>query len=178
MFRRLGHTLILISLLVGLIPPAAASATPARAAHRISASAGSAPTKGSSSIGSNPSARPALRSNRPPADFVPAPLRAAAAPAAPSEAAINATATPSPAQALFPNTRSFPLVFTPNAGQTDSAVRYLVRGGAGALVFATDETVLALPDANRVLTPTTVRLHYLNANPAPQVRAGARLPGV
>jgi RHS repeat-associated protein len=94
-----------------------------------------------------------------------------------------------------------PLAFEPNMGQTDSAVRFQVRGLGGMIHFAEDETVLTLPGrqrgqnadaANRRNTPPTasntltatdvisyhvLRQHFLGADPHPVVTGTTALPG-
>ncbi len=48
---------------------------------------------------------------------------------------------------------ALPLSFVPNVGQTDTAVRFLVRNSGGTLFFGSDEAVLAipLPDPTRTI---------------------------
>jgi hypothetical protein len=178
MFRRLWHMLTLMSLLVGLISPSATAAAPAHPARQTYAAARSAAAIDPSRTNAAPAALPPLRSARPPTDFIPAPLRTASdALAAPPELGASAP-PPASAPVHVPATHNLPLAFTPNAGQIDAAVRFLVRGSGGTLFFAAGETVLALPRSTAIPTATIIRLRYLNANPAPQVRAGAPLPGV
>src|SRR6266540_3296435 len=89
---------------------------------------------------------------------------------------------------------ALPLAFVANAGQSDSAVRFLVRSRGGTFFFTPAEAVLAVPildptapfvdrgrrsgQTARVAGTTVVRLQYQGANPARALRAGERLLGV
>lgn len=91
------------------------------------------------------------------------------------------------------NFQQLPLSFIPNQGQADQEVRFHVEGLGGSLFFAPREVVFSLPNPKRVpaedddgrqeirfdlLPPSVVRIHYLGANPAPQLTGTGRLPGV
>ena len=95
-----------------------------------------------------------------------------------------------------PDFGQVPLSFVPNAGQTDDAVHYLVRGMGGTLFFTQREVVLSLPvpdsspaerDLATVFGPIQnpqseirnqlLRLRFEGANPAPDIVAGESLPG-
>ncbi|GAB4212592.1 MAG: hypothetical protein OHK0022_48640 [Roseiflexaceae bacterium] len=69
-----------------------------------------------------------------------------------------------------------PLAFVPNAGQTDSRVRFQADGMGGSLFFTPDELVLVLPAGERRTAVTGLR--FEGANPAPEIRAADKLPGV
>src|SRR6266540_3392491 len=90
---------------------------------------------------------------------------------------------------------ALPLSFVPNVGQTDTAVRFLVRNSGGTLFFGSDEAVLAiplpdpttpisnendtdLPVARRVAGQAVARLRFDRTNPSPQLQAETPLPGV
>jgi choice-of-anchor A domain-containing protein len=68
MLRRLCHTLVLVSLLLGLVPPSATTAAPRQPSRSLAAAAWPAAF-------SAPDALHSLHSARPPADFIPAPLQ-------------------------------------------------------------------------------------------------------
>jgi len=101
---------------------------------------------------------------------------------------------PAPAPARTRSIGALPLAFVANAGQTDSAVRFLVRSRGGTFFFTPAEAVLAVPildptapfvdrgrrsgQTARVAGTTVVRLQYQGANPARALRAGERLLGV
>ena len=94
------------------------------------------------------------------------------------------------------------LLFEENVGQTDSAVRFHVRGLGGNVFFTSDEVVLALPNRNesaafkaaqatdlfnhadpqyahpQSLAPSTVRLRFEGANAHPTIAPAEKLPGV
>ena len=114
-------------------------------------------------------------------------------PAAPTPAGLTAT----------PDSHKLPLSFVPNAGQTDPAVRFEVRGMGGTLFFKANEVVLSLPTepqsparqdttlapldhlreerlaaAEAAAPPTVVRLRFEDANPTPEVTGIERLPGI
>ncbi|MEP7287232.1 MAG: SBBP repeat-containing protein [Chloroflexota bacterium] len=95
---------------------------------------------------------------------------------------------------------ALPLSFLPNFGQTNSAVRFQVRGEGGTLFFTPDEVVLSLSNQTQPTTsrdrinlirnqhrtkvttpaalPTVVRLHFEGANTAPTITAADKLPGI
>jgi PKD repeat protein len=77
-----------------------------------------------------------------------------------------------------------PLAFVPNQGQIDTSARFEARGVAGTLGFAPQEIVLTVPDTPDAVNAETLRnsgqtlrLRFLDANPAPAVDAGRSLPG-
>ncbi|MEP7286859.1 MAG: SBBP repeat-containing protein, partial [Chloroflexota bacterium] len=112
----------------------------------------------------------------------------------PTAAALTTTANPAPAMdskaALAQHYGNLPLSFIPNVGETDSAVRYQVRSGAGTLFFTPAEVVLSLStQANHAASPiekiampanppSVVRLHFEGANPAPTMTSADPLPGI
>ncbi|MFL5807116.1 MAG: hypothetical protein ACJ8CR_35970, partial [Roseiflexaceae bacterium] len=119
------------------------------------------------------------------------PAAPASLPVAAADARAAAQAPPrSSARALGP----FPLAFVANAGQSDAAVRFLVRSRGGTLFFNATEAVLAVPilDPNapivergrqhgpqpRVAGTSVVRLRYDGANPQRALRPGQRLLGM
>ncbi|MEP7290092.1 MAG: SBBP repeat-containing protein [Chloroflexota bacterium] len=82
-----------------------------------------------------------------------------------------------------------PLSFIPNVGETDSAVRFQVRSGAGTLFFTPGEVVLSLSSQKQhsspvekiaVLAdpPSVVRLRFEGANPTPTITGTELLPGI
>src|SRR6266508_3711297 len=90
---------------------------------------------------------------------------------------------------------ALPLSFVPNVGQTDTAVRFLVRNSGGTLFFGSDEAVLAiplpdpttpisnendtdLPVARRVAGQAVARLRFDRTTPSPHLQAETPLPGV
>src|SRR6266545_2981284 len=164
-FYRHFFFMVLLALLCSWIPGAALAKAPLTAAVPARAS-------------------PSLVPNNV-ANSVPAPHAVLANPA-------KTTTASAPAR-----TRSIgalPLAFVANAGQSDSAVRFLVRSRGGTFFFTPAEAVLAVPilDPNapfvdrgrrsgqtaRVAGTTVVRLQYQGANPARALRAGERLLGV
>jgi hypothetical protein len=100
------------------------------------------------------------------------------------------------APSKMPDIGSLPLVFIPNAGQTDAAVRFQSHALGGTLFFTPGEVVMALPQnehqphaTNRqaridesnlpaALALSTVRLRFNNANPLTEMSGGEQLPGV
>jgi RHS repeat-associated protein len=104
------------------------------------------------------------------------------------------TPAPTPAPLRTPGFGPFPLAFVANAGQSDSAVRYLVRSRGGTFFFNASEAVVAVPvlDPNapsvergrrhgpqaRVAGTSAVRLQYQGVNSARELHAGERLLGV
>jgi|GEM_PF-707572 len=99
-------------------------------------------------------------------------------------------AQPQPGRTLGP----FPLAFVGNAGQSDKAVRFLVRSRGGTLFFNASEAVLAIPVLDPAAPPTergrqhgppawiggtsVVRLRYDGTNVRSELRPGVPLPGV
>ncbi len=99
---------------------------------------------------------------------------------------------------VAPNFGKLPLSFVPNAGQTDPAVRFQVRGMGGTIFFTDGEVVLALPATQARATganvrvagmlgqdppivvqpPTVVRMQFVDAALVPTVAGAERLPGV
>jgi PKD repeat protein len=77
-----------------------------------------------------------------------------------------------------------PLVFVPNQGQSSMPTRFEARGMGGTLAFAPQEIMLTLPGASDASLAETIghpaqtlRLHFIDANPALIVDAGKPLPG-
>ncbi len=68
------------------------------------------------------------------------------------------------------------VTFTPNAGQTDSSVRYMARGANHAFYFTPDKAVL---DFQRGTRGVALELGFRGANPSPEIvaeqRTGARV---
>ena len=98
------------------------------------------------------------------------------------------------ARALAPNFGNAQLSFIPNAGQSDSGVRFQAQGLGGMLFFKQNELLLSLPirDAQRKADslephvrsaegesrpPTTIKLHFDGASPNAEVVGAKRLPG-
>jgi hypothetical protein len=69
------------------------------------------------------------------------------------------------------------LVFVPNAGQSDSAVRFQAAGRAASLFFAADEVVVALPGDRPDAAARLLRVRFDGAGPR-SLDGAARLPGV
>jgi RHS repeat-associated protein len=105
-----------------------------------------------------------------------------------------------PLSAHQPDFARLPLSFEPNMGQTDSPVRFQVRGLGGMIHFAEDETVLTLPgrrrgqdttaanrqdmplaadalSATEVISYHVLRQQFLGADPHPAVTGTTALPG-
>lgn len=102
--------------------------------------------------------------------------------------------------ALTPSLADLPITFVPNVGQSDPDVRFQAQGLGGMLFFTPAEIVLALPaskpeaqttrgaETTAALRPqieaaasdreAVVRLSFLGANPAPNIRSVAQMPGV
>ncbi len=75
-----------------------------------------------------------------------------------------------------------PLRFVPNHGQTDPSATFQAHTPAGQLFFTATGPILAfdpLTDPAQVAVRPTqpVQLHFEQANPAPNIRGGARQPG-
>src|SRR5688572_6173006 len=92
-----------------------------------------------------------------------------------------------------------PLSFEPNAGQTGQSVLFTARAGGSAFYFTRSEVVISIAaprssalthaggksnlnevgarTGNAHQAPSTVRLSFVGANPAPQVLPGTQLPG-
>jgi PKD repeat protein len=77
-----------------------------------------------------------------------------------------------------------PLVFVPNQGQTDTAANFEARGMGGTLSFGLQEIVLTLPTRSDAPNSETInnsvrtlRLSFIDANPALVVEGGRALPG-
>lgn len=85
--------------------------------------------------------------------------------------------TAAPAPDIKLDLSSLPLSFIPNAGQIDPAVRFQTHDMGGTVFFTADEVVLVLPAAGPD-TSSVLRLHFVGANPAPQVASAEQLPGV
>ena len=123
--------------------------------------------------------------------------------AVPQSAAVLSNPTSAPAPAIAPDFGKLPLSFVPNAGQTDPAVRFEVRGMGGMIFFKANEVVLSLPTeaqsparqdtalapldrlreerlavAKAAAPPSVVRLRFEGANLAPEVMGTERLPGI
>lgn len=106
---------------------------------------------------------------------------------------------------ISPDFGRLPLSFVPNAGQTDTAVRFQSRGLGGNIFFTPDEVVLSLPTPTQTqtlqaaalnspgrfqqnhrprlsdLSPiplAVVRLRFEGANPTPEITPAQPLPGV
>ncbi len=71
-----------------------------------------------------------------------------------------------------------PLAFEPNVGQTDDHVSYLSRGEGYTLFLTDNGAVLSLKNAEMTSVGDVVRLHFVGANPDPQVVALDRQEGV
>jgi hypothetical protein len=69
------------------------------------------------------------------------------------------------------------LVFVPNAGQSDPAVRFQAAGRAASLFFAADEVVVALPGDRPDAAARLLRVRFDGAGPR-SLDGAARLPGV
>jgi hypothetical protein len=120
---------------------------------------------------------------------------------------LSRLAPPAPAAppAIQRDFGKLPLSFVPNAGQTNPAVRFQVRGMGGTLFFTPKEVVLSLPTASpqtkrnerrnvldslpdsrrraeaepdAVSPPAVVRLTFDGANPTPEIAGAERLPGI
>jgi PKD repeat protein len=77
-----------------------------------------------------------------------------------------------------------PLVFVPNQGQSSMPTRFEAHGMGGSLAFAPQEIMLTLPGASDApFAETTgnpgqtLRLRFIDANPALVIDAGRSLPG-
>jgi hypothetical protein len=92
-----------------------------------------------------------------------------------------AVATPSPWPARA-NLAGAPLLFEPNAGQTDPGVSFTASSSSGRLFFTPREVALYLRSSTEWSGPqsvtdthiTPVRLAFLGANPAPTLEQGSR----
>jgi hypothetical protein len=169
--------LVVLSLLIGLIPPAA---TPQAQAH--SAAIAGPPAANASTLTATAQATPPKQIASTP---VPHPE--------PPPPSIPAKAPIAPASSL--GFGRLPLVFTPNAGQTDPSVRYHVRGLGGNIFFTPQDVVFTLPTSPRTrrqvadkgnppiitatnpVTMSVLHLRYEGANSAPSLTAVNRLPG-
>jgi hypothetical protein len=105
--------------------------------------------------------------------------------------------------ALTPSLADLPITFIPNVGQSDPGVQFQAQGLGGMMFFAPDQIVLKLPgssapneaqtefspEPSKILAPTiaatdlaaqqpVVRLRFMGANPAPEVKSAEPLPGV
>jgi hypothetical protein len=105
-------------------------------------------------------------------------------------AAAPLAAPPAPTR---PDFARLPLAFEPNAGQSDTQVRFLAHSSAGVLFFTADEVVLALkapvsgtlpaagePAAHTAapaVPPPVLRLHFIGANAAAALAGDDALPG-
>jgi hypothetical protein len=79
-----------------------------------------------------------------------------------------------PEQSASALQRKVPLAFVPNAGQTDSAVRYYARGPGYAFYFTRDKAVLDLHKGKRALA---LQLRFRGANPNARLEPLDRAPG-
>jgi VCBS repeat-containing protein len=69
-----------------------------------------------------------------------------------------------------------PLSFVPNAGQTDSDVRFTVRSFGGTLFFTPQEVVVSLPRADPD-PPCVLRIQFSGVSPDAEISGGQGLPG-
>ncbi len=168
--------LVVLSLLLGLIPPAA---TP-QAQARSTAIAGPPAANAAPAAAAQPTPPKPVASTPVPHPEPPPPSIPAKAPTAPGHSSAFGT---------------LPLVFTPNAGQTDASVRYHVRGLGGNIFFTPQEVVFTLPTSPRArrqaadqgkppvisatsaMTMSVLRLRYEGAKSAPSLTAVNPLPG-
>jgi len=67
--------------------------------------------------------------------------------------------------------KPIPLAFVPNRGQNDAAIDFEVYGAGNKLTFAPQAIFLQVQEQ-------TVQLNFINANPAPILTAGSKLPGI
>src|SRR5437762_13400528 len=68
---------------------------------------------------------------------------------------------------------NLPLVFEPNYGQTDSAVRFLSRGDRYGLFLTETEAIVSLGGT----TPALVRMQLVGQNPHPSISGSGNQPG-
>jgi uncharacterized repeat protein (TIGR01451 family) len=101
------------------------------------------------------------------------PQRGTALPATQSE---TGPATP---MRLRPEALNLPLRFIANAGQTDPAVCFTVKGAGHTLFFTSEEVVLsAVQEGEGGPVRSVVRLRFPGANPSPVIEGLAPMPGV
>jgi hypothetical protein len=101
---------------------------------------------------------------------------------------VGTTGVPASAPSQI-NLSALPLSFETNAGQTDASVRFVARSDAGALYFTPSQVVLALKQqagtkavearrSGQSQPPaTSIRLQFLDSNPAAQLSSADQLPG-
>jgi len=200
--RVIGRSLLriaLLSILVGALPSAPmplALAKPAIVDPPAPALAAVPPSPSSilSARTTHADAAPAIPAPKQ-QTTAPAPPTGSAAATPPSTASVPAAKlTPAATPVRTPGFGPFPLAFVANAGQSDAAVRFLVRSRGGTFFFTMAGAVLAVPilDPNapivnrgrhdgrlpRVAGTTVLRLQYQGVNSARELRAGQRLLGV
>lgn len=78
------------------------------------------------------------------------------------------------AQAQF---AALPLAFEPNLGQSSRAVKFLAHGTGYGLFLTQDEAVLALPAAQKGVSPTALHMQFAGTNGNAEVAAKQPLPG-
>jgi protocatechuate 3,4-dioxygenase beta subunit len=91
--------------------------------------------------------------------------------------AARGTATPAPAavtgnneQKVLDGYGKLPLAFVPNAGQTDSRVRYSAQAGGATFYFTPNEAVFAFGErSSRQARGVVLRLAFLGANPGTRI---------
>jgi hypothetical protein len=65
-----------------------------------------------------------------------------------------------------------PVSFEPNAGQTDSRVRFLLRARLGTFFFTPSEVVLAPSASQDAVAAAPLRVRFVDANPDPRIEGG------
>jgi hypothetical protein len=104
-----------------------------------------------------------------------------------------ATVAPNAALPLVvPDLGRLPLAFEPNAGQTDSQVRFMAHAPGGVMYFTPSEVVLSLvpaaaqtldgrkgdlPDSAAAAPPSVVRMQFVGSNTTPVMASDTLLPG-
>jgi len=79
----------------------------------------------------------------------------------------------------FQTLTDLPLRFIANAGQTDPAVNFTVKGAGHTLFFTQDEVVFsAVREVEEQAVSSVVRLSFEGANPGPQMAGLGLMPGV
>jgi uncharacterized repeat protein (TIGR01451 family) len=94
------------------------------------------------------------------------------------DAAWAEESTPTTPSELTATLSTFPLSFIANAGQTDSQVRFHVRGMSSDLLFAPHEVALVLPTSGEERAYKTLHMSFVGANPHPTITGADLLPGV
>src|SRR6266540_2751705 len=164
--------LVVLSLLLGLIPPAA---MPQAQAH-------TAAIAGPPAANAAPAATTQATAPKPIAS-TPAPHPEPPPPSLPAKAPVSLKQN---------DLARLPLAFVPNAGQTDARVKYQVRGQGGTVFFTPQEVVIAIPDkpnrgqqagntpiisATQPISLSVVRVSFDGASANPDIVATDRLPG-